>query len=306
MKQLTAMVFGYSFRPVYENGEAGGEGGTTTTTTGAGGGGATTTTNTGTATTDANGQPLSGDPNDPLVKMKFTKEQQEFMNKKIQEEKKAAQEHSRQTINELKKIQQAASTSEQQKKELQDRINQLQQQFLSKEELAKQEQEKQQREFQEQLRSAKNDAERWQKMYHDSTVARALQDGAIKFEAYNPGQIQDLLFHKTKLIEEMDEDNKPTGRFIPRVQIEEQEGDRITRLDLSVEDTLQKMKNTPDRYGNLFKSTLAGGLGQNGSSNGTGGGRGRGKSPKDMTAAEWAEARKKDPTLSFADQGAKR
>ncbi len=240
----------------------------------------------------------NGDQNDPFKKLNFTPEQQEFFNRKLADERRALQNQNNKTIDELKKLQIATGTTEQQKKELQERINELQRQYLSKEEIQKQEQERTQREFQQQLQQHKSEAEQWKNRFHETAITRALQDEAISFEAFNPNQIIDLLQTRTKLVDEKDTDGNSTGRLLPRVALVESdsEGKPVT-LDLTVKEALQRMKNTPDKYGNLFKSTLAGGLGQSGSTSGAGGKGGKPNFSK-MSPAEWQEYKKKNPTLA--------
>lgn len=287
------LFFGFGFQPVY--GPEGSDGAATGTQTEGGGAaaatGATTTTNqTPPATNPA-------DENDPFKKLKFTQEQQEFFNRRMAEERKQLQTQNNKTIEELKKLQTAQGTTEQQKKELQERINDLQRQYMSKEELARQEQEKREKEYQSQVQTYKTEAETWKTRFHETTITRALQDGAIEFEAFNPGQIVDLLQNKTKLIEEKDTDGNSTGRLIPRVALMEYDNEgKPVPLDLTVKEALTRMKNTSDRFGNLFKATLASGLGQSG--NGAAGGK-KGKiDPAKMTPQEWNEYRKKDPNFA--------
>ena len=234
--------------------------------------------------------------NDPFKKLNFTVEQQEFFNRKLAEEKRATQAAQQKTIDQLKTLQNQATTTEQQRKDLEAQIKALQQQHMSKEELAKQEQQQKEQEWQRNVAQEKANGKKWETMYHESTINRALQDAAIEAEAFSPSQIIDMLYQKTKLVEEMDSQNQPTGNLIPRVKLNEYDKDgKLIVLDLTVKEALQKMKNTPEKYGNLFKSTLAGGLGQNGS---VPGGRGK-KSTTDMSQAEYMEARKRDPSLAF-------
>lgn len=232
----------------------------------------------------------------------FNEDQQRFLNKRLADERRKNNEQSQKTIDELKKLKEAQGTTEKQKAELQVRIEELQRQHMSKEEIQKQEQEKQFKEYQQQIHAHKTEAETWQQRYQKSTIKRALQDEAVDAGAYSPAQIVDMLESKTRLVAETDDAGQTTGEFIPRIHLtefNEKEGKTVT-LDLTVKEALTKMKNTPEKYGNLFKATLSGGLGQNGNATGTGGRKG--KHPKDMTPAEWAEARKKDPSLTFADQ----
>lgn len=239
------------------------------------------------------------DDNDPLKKLKFSPEQQKFFNETVAKEKKRLQQQNEKTIEELKKLQQQQGVSEKQKSDLQNRINELQQQFMSKEEIAKQEREKQEREHQGVLQSTKQERDQWKERFQNSTITRAIQDAAIEADAYSPIQIVDMLERRTRLVEEVDEDNKPTGRFVPRVKVEEVQEDKTVVLDLTVKEALQKMKNTPERFGNLFKSGVAGGLGRAGSADT---GSGRKKDPGKLTMAEYLEQRKKDPNLKFAEK----
>jgi len=233
-------------------------------------------------------------------KVEFTPEQQDIFNRKMAEEKRQWQAANAKTVDELKKMQAQASTTEAQKKELQTQIDQLRTQHMSKEELAKQEQENKAKEYQNQLQTEKTRGDKWEKLYHVETVKRSLQDEAIAADAYSALQIVSILESKTRLVPETDETTgQETGRLIPRVHLEEQDKDgKFITLDLTVKEALTKMKNTPEKYGNLFKSTLAGGLGQGGNA----AGKGKKKSVADMTTEEYLAARAKEPNLAFVDK----
>lgn len=241
--------------------------------------------------------PPNGAATDPeLTQLKFTVEQQEFFNKKLADEKRRAAQANEKTIAELEKIKNQVGMTAKQKDELQTQINELKQQSLSKEELTKQEVDKLRRDHANELKKIKDDAEAWQKRYQVSTIERAIKDAAIEHEAFNPAQIVSILVPNTRLDEVKDDDNKPTGNFIPRVKIEEigEDGKQIV-LDLTVSEVLKKMKNTPDRYGNLFKSGVAGGLGQGGN---VSGGSNKKVDVRSMTPEQYMEYRKKHPDYS--------
>lgn len=232
--------------------------------------------------------------------LNFSKEQQDFFSRTIAEERRRWQAQNQKTIDELKKLQAVAGTTQQQKDDLQKRIDDLQRQHMSKEELARQEQSQKEKEFQQQIQQQRTEAEAWRKKYNESTIIRALQDGAREFDAYNDAQIIDLLAPKTKLVEEVDATNSHTGNYVPRVQLAEYDSEgKLVVHDFTVKEALQKMRGMPERYGNLFKSTLAGGLGQSGSSNG---GPKKKIDLKNMTPAEWQEYRKKDPNFTQVNQ----
>ncbi len=66
----------------------------------------------------------------------------------------------------------------------------------------------------------------------------------------------------TRLVEDLDAEGRSTGEFIPKVKFNDTdaEGKPIT-LDLTAKEAVKRMKELPERFGNLFKSNLSGGLG---------------------------------------------
>lgn len=233
----------------------------------------------------------------PFEKLKFTPEQQEFVSRIAAEERRNAESRSKKVIEELEKIKAEASTTATAKTQLEEQIKALRNSVLSKEEIAKQEQQKLEDKWQRDLASEKANGEKWKGMFHELSITRALQDGAIDADAWRAQQVVDLLMPKTKLVDEMDANNQPTGRMVPQVKLTEfdKEG-KLVEHTLSVTEALKLMKNLPEKYGNLFKSHLAGGLGQNGSVNGS---NGRTKPADKMTMDEYLKERAKDPSLGF-------
>jgi hypothetical protein len=83
-------------------------------------------------------------------------------------------------------------------------------------------------------------------------------------DAFDPDQIKAILRPKTKKVERLDEQNKPTGEYMAQVDwvTVDKEGKEV-RLKLSVKDTIKSMKENPAKYGNLWKTKAQGGLGDN-------------------------------------------
>lgn len=271
--------------------------------TGGGAGGGTPADNpppTGTGDNSGGGNSNNNtDVDDEGKKLKFTPEQQQFINRQIAAEKRKLQQQNEKTINDLRKLQNDKNTTDKQRQDLQKRIEELQQQFLSKEELAKSDFEKKQKEFQQQIAQERTEKEHWKQLFHTSQIDRAIQDEAMAADAFNPAQIRDILLQKARLDEDKDGESKPTGTFTPRVKLEAEGDDgKVITLDLTVREAIKKMKDTPEKYGNLFKSGVAGGIGGNGSQ---GGGR-KQKPAAKMSTAEYIEARKKDPNLAFVQK----
>jgi len=199
-------------------------------------------------------------------------------------------------IKQLEGFKNAANTTQQQRDELQARIEQLEVQHMSKEELAKREKQKEQRKYKEDVTRLEKDLEGWRDLYTTSTIERSLQDAAITGEAVQPGQLVEILKNKTKLSEVLDE-GQPTGKYAPVVKFADMnEEGKPVMLELSPADAIKRMKEMPEHH-NLFKGTASGGLGE------TGGAHSPGGTPsidilKDP--AKYVEWRKKNPDLDIS------
>jgi len=136
-------------------------------------------------------------------------------------------------------------------------------------------------------------------LYASSTIERSLQDAAITGEAIQPRQIVSILGNTTRLTEVLGEDGKPTGRYAPVVTFNDQdkEGKPVT-LELSPGDAIKRMRELPE-YGNLFKGTAKGGLGEGGGAAGSRGGQPALESLMKDPAA-YAKWRKDNPDLDLS------
>jgi len=190
---------------------------------------------------------------------------QEEVNKFLAEDRKKGQEKTQKLITELETLKKSKNLTEQEKATLQSRIEELNTQVMSKEQLLEKEKSKMTQEHQTQLQQERNEKELWRNRYNESTIVRSITDGAAKHEAFSPDQIIALLQPRTRLVEEVDGEGKGQGTFTPRVKFQDTDNDgKPTILDLSIEEAIKRMKELPEKYGNLFKSNLAGGLGGTG------------------------------------------
>lgn len=127
--------------------------------------------------------------------------------------------------------------------------------------------------YQTELAEANKQANFYKTQFETNEIKRALQDSAISSDAYEPSQIVTLLRDRTKLVDELDGEGKKTGRQIAMVEWE-YENPETKQIELGFrkpEEVLKAMKEDTKRYGNLFKSNVAAGLGS-----GTAGVGGRG------------------------------
>lgn len=136
----------------------------------------------------------------------------------------------------------------------------------------------------------------WENLYRDSTVERALQDAAVKNDAFNADQIIVILRPLTKLLEVVDEKTgKPTGKYRPMVEmndVDSKTGEPVVMVR-TPEEAVKRMKELPDTYGNLFKSGVVSGIGA-GQATSTSLGSGR-VDVRKLTPQQYRELREKNP-----------
>lgn len=209
---------------------------------------------------------------DPPVEKTF---KQADVDRMVAESRRKDQAEIAKTTTALKKLQEQSGMTEKEKAELQTRIDELDNQYKTKEQLAAQEQEKRDSKYKTDMEATATERDTWKRYHHDSTIENAIIRTAAS-DAVNVEQIQDLLKPKSRVQEGKDTDGKPNGQFTVMVKlvVDDKKTKSPVTLDLSIDDAIKQMKENPQRYGNLFKSTMSGGLG--GSGGGGGGGKGKG------------------------------
>lgn len=190
--------------------------------------------------------------------------QQELENVVAQERKKF-EATTRKTIQELEILKKQSGTSDAAKQALEQRITELNETLMTKEELARKEKERITNEFQHKLKTTEEERATWENRYKASTAEREILDAAIRNQAFDPEQIQAFLLPKARVVEVTDEAGNPTGGFTTKVKITTNGKDgKPVMLDVSVEEAVKNMRETPDRFGNLFKDLSSGGTGGSG------------------------------------------
>jgi len=195
------------------------------------------------------------------------------------------------------------SLTEQERKALQANLEMVQGQLRSKEEQLLLEKKQVEEAYAGKLQEMEKKATHFETMYRDSTIERALQDAAVKHEAWNPSQVVSLLRGQTKMLEETDpKTGKLTGKYKPVVEMQALNtttGEMETKA-YTPEDAVKKMKDTPDTWGNLFKSGVVSGIGAGTATGGLTPGQG-GKLTavqlRNMTQEQYLEIRAKHPEL---------
>lgn len=217
---------------------------------------------------------------------------QEDVNRFLADEKRKAQKANERTIKELETLKKNSALTEEEKGRLEDRVETLRNEFLSKEELAKKEAAKERNKTKQELETKEKESNKWKGLYEETVTQTGLLTAASSDpDIFNPQQIVDLLQPRTRLVEELDsESGNPTGRYTPKVRFagKDKDGKDIV-LELAPTEAVKQMKEMPDKYGNLFKNGATGGLGSNNVHKGP-----RGNEPPTDPVA-FREWRKKNP-----------
>lgn len=205
---------------------------------------------------------VSGSEDDPPSKPKGKTFTQDEVNKLIAKEKyrnRAALEQAESSYQELLENSQL---TDQQRQNLQERLEMVQGQLRTKEQQAADEKKRLKSEYDNKLKSAQTQAQYWEGRFNDSTISRELQDAAVGGEAYNPAQIVTLLRSNTKLVKEPGEDGRPDEFkvVVDFNDVDSETGQPIVTTRTPKE-AVERMKELPEIYGNLFRSNVVSGIG---------------------------------------------
>jgi hypothetical protein len=203
---------------------------------------------------------------------------QEDVNKIVAEEKRKTQAAQAKLVTELEAMRNKANLTASEREEIEQRLESVKSEFMTKEELLKQEKAKSEKKLKEELDTKSKEAENWRGRFTQSTITRSITDAAVASDAFSPKQIVAQLAPNTRLVDVLGEDNKPTGEFVAKVKITVKDKDsKDVTLDLPVDEAVKKMSEQ-DEFANLFKGKGTGGTG--------GQNRGGGKTPDLVTAAQ--------------------
>jgi hypothetical protein len=193
---------------------------------------------------------------------KFTQAQ---LNKILAEEKRKHQKQVGEQIKQLELLQKSKNLSDKEREGLSARIEELNASLMTKEQLAAKEKEKLTGEWKAEKEKLSKERDFWKEQFTESTITRTILDEAGQADAYSPSQVVDLLYGKTRLVEVLDDaGNVVPGQYAAKVKMPDTTAEgKPTTLDLTVAEALKRMKDQAEKYGNLFKSGVAGGLGGN-------------------------------------------
>ncbi len=209
--------------------------------------------------------PFEGEPKtftqeevDAMVKDHFTQEQ---VNTFIAEEKRKTQDRQKKLITELEETKKNADLTVVDRKQLEQRIEDLQSATLTADEQQKRAATKAKKEYDNQVETLTGDRDAWQTKHSQLLIDTEITKSAATEKAISTEQISALLIPKTKLVECLDGEGKPSGTFEPKVSFPDNDKEeKPIILELSVSEAVKRMKELP-QYGNLFEGSKHSGLG---------------------------------------------
>lgn len=216
----------------------------------------------------------------PKPKVTFAPEQQAYVNSLVAEEKRKGQQANERLVTQLETEKNRAGTTVAEKEQLEARIEEIKSEYITKEQLTEKERKKADKKRDDALAAAQAETTIWKDRYSRTTIKRSIVDAAIHpdHKANNPAHIVALLSPDTRLVEELDEEGKPTGDYVAKTKVKTVKDGKPATLDMTVTEAV-KFLSEQDEHADLFSSGAAGGLGGNPSRPRTKGGSGDPNTP---------------------------
>jgi len=155
--------------------------------------------------------------------------------------------------------------SESQREAIEADLENVRAQMRTKEQQLAHDRKKDQEKHKNDIDGVTSERDRYKSMFEDSTIQRAIVDAAAGNDAYDTNQFVGLLRDKAKLVDELDATGEKTGQLVPRIEweVKNPETNAVERVLKAPSEVVELMKEDTGRFGNLFKSNVAKGLGGN-------------------------------------------
>jgi len=215
------------------------------------------------------------------AKKSFT---QDEVNKIVAEDRRKHVTQINKHVAELEQLKKSKSLNDQERHNLAQKIEDLQNSVLTKEQLAAKTEEKLKKTLETTTKELTEDRDSWKNRFHTTQIQQAITSEAVTHKAFDSDALIAMLEPKTRLVEVIDDEGKATGQFVPKTKYVDKDKDgKVVNLDLTVPEVVAKMKENP-RFGYLFESTATAGVG---AGNRSGGGRGGEVDPSTMTTEQY-------------------
>ncbi len=157
---------------------------------------------------------------------------------------------------------QQANLSSEQRAKLESDLENVQAQLRTKEQQIEHERRKAAEKHQTEVEKVSKERDHYKNMFETSTVERAITDAALMHDGFNSEIFIALLAPKAKMVEETDKLGAKTGKLVPQIEwaVKDDAGGQ-TMVRKSPAEIVELMKDDSERYGNMFKSNVARGVG---------------------------------------------
>ena len=222
---------------------------------------------------------------------------QEHLNRVAKKLKDEYRDKEKKLLAKLENVQKTAKMGEEERKQLDQEIEELRTRTSTAEENARREREKLEKKHKAELENLETESKTWKSRYNEMHIGNTIKEASLT-EKVLPQSIQvmeALLKPNTHLAEVKDEEGNFLG-FEPKVKMQAKDDKENTiTIEVSVQDAIKRMKEDVDQYGNLFEGTSRNGLG---GSSSAGGGKGKIDQSK-ISTEEYIALRKKDRDAAY-------
>jgi hypothetical protein len=216
---------------------------------------------------------------------------QDEVNKMMAENRRNLQKAHEDTVKQLEEIRNNAKLTVQEKEDLDVRIQTLQQQHLTEQQKLALELDTTKKKYKTDTEALSGEAKKWQSQFQSTLATTAILEGSAKHQAASAKQMIALLGSKVKVVEEVDEAGKPTGRYVPKLPMTviDPKTKKPVDVELDVIEAIGQLRTDPE-YANLFLVDGKPGLGGNNAN--LGGGNGSTPDFSKMSPADYKVWRK--------------
>lgn len=217
---------------------------------------------------------------------------QDQLNAVLKREKEKYRKEREKLVQQLEEHKSNVRLTTEQKEALETQIEELRQATMTTEEKARHQQTKLQKDYEAKLEATTIAAKTWEQRFQDLKIGHTLTNSALTHEVLSNSVVlvEALLRPSTRLVQDVGEDGQPLDSWTAKVKFADNDKDgKPIVLDLTVDEAVKRMKELPDKFGNLFKGTANGGLG------GSTGAAGKKPNLDNMSTEQYMEQRKKDP-----------
>lgn len=188
-------------------------------------------------------------PPPPVIKT-FTQEQ---VNAMLAENKKNLQKQNTELVTQLEALRENVNLSAKEKEELDLRIQTLSQQHLTEQQKVALELDSTKKKLKETAETLSNEANQWKGAFQNVMVQNAVLAGASQHKAASAEQMLDLLSGKAKVVQELDAEGKPTGKFLVKLPVKtiDAKTKQPTIVELDAVEAIGKLREDPANA-NLF------------------------------------------------------